>query len=67
MTVKGLIKKLSKLDPSLRVILARDSEGNDFSPAVESLSTGRYNPRCTWAGSIEDSKTPNAVVLWPTN
>lgn len=34
MKVKDLIEKLQKLNPNLLVIMARDSEGNNYGPLI---------------------------------
>ena len=50
-TVKKLIKLLSKADPHRQVILASDSEGNSYSP-LATISEGAYKPSSKWAGEV---------------
>jgi hypothetical protein len=47
--VRDLIASLSTLDPELPVILAKDAEGNDFSPLTEA-EPGMYFADTTWCG-----------------
>ena len=57
--------------------MAKDGEGNDYSP-LSTYSLGEYVPLSTWSGelrSTEDSdedggcetREINALVLWPVN
>lgn len=69
--VRELIEQLVLHDPERLVILAKDAEGNSFSPLVES-HTAYYLEMTTWSGDIQDEDEHNAssvpcVVLWPTN
>lgn len=79
-TVKTLIKQLSKLDPDAQVILQKDPEGNGYSPlagseqAVYSDDTVysleyTHKDNCMEKQEWEDlkkSKKNKCVVLWPT-
>jgi len=71
MRVSELRKRLERYPDDFMVILAKDEEGNRFSPLADE-GGGLYVPETTWFGEIRatDEKTPlkklNAVVLWPT-
>lgn len=82
MKVSELIKILSGCDPEAKVILAKDGEGNCFSPLAYYDDQYRYEADTTWSGElVEDpwiSESDNAdagrwnaalpcVVLWPVN
>jgi hypothetical protein len=61
------------LDPYHEIILAKDSEGNSFSP-LASLSFGDYQADSTWSGDFVSKENfegegfkVNALCLWPTN
>jgi hypothetical protein len=75
MKVKQLIKLLQDLDPNYNVVLSKDSEGNEFSPAAE-LMVAQYHKETDYSGWIridedrepdEDPIKKNCVVIWPTN
>lgn len=76
LTVRKLIEDLQKLNPDQLVVLAKDGEGNDYSP-LDSYSTGHYEAHSTWSGDVygeEDvangdapDDLPEVVILWPTN
>jgi len=70
MKVKDLVKKLQKEDPDLLVVVARDEEGNGFSPLHE-FTLEKYVADSKYSGEIGDAgdgqKGCKAVVLWPTN
>jgi len=79
MNVKKLREMLEGLDDNLEVVLAKDSEGNDFSPLAD-VDRGRYAPTQPWYGEfLADEYIGNgeyaqpgdeavaAVCLWPTN
>lgn len=73
LTVRELIEDLQKLNPDHPVVLAKDGEGNDYSP-LDSYSTGVYEAHSTWSGDVYDENDedapedlPPVVVLWPTN
>jgi len=71
MTVEEVIKELQKLPPKWTAVMAKDGEGNSFSPVAQVAAT-MYIPDSTWYGEcphpndVEDYEE-NAVVLWPTN
>lgn len=52
MTVGELIKALATENPDRVVIMARDAEGNGYSPLDEWYSTGAYEATCAWAGKV---------------
>lgn len=52
MKVKELIEALQTCNPNDLVVLAKDAEGNDFSPVVE-ISEGMYGPDSTWSGQVK--------------
>lgn len=76
MKVKALIELLSTLNPEHTVILAKDGEGNNFSPVADH-GIGEYTPESTWAGEYRHEgdendggcspDDTNCVVLWPVN
>jgi len=79
MTCKELIEKLKTLPPDQPVIMAKDAEGNDYSP-LDSLGFGWYVAESTWSGDLYsdedmeelrgDGMGTDAVFvtcLWPTN
>lgn len=70
MRVRELIEQLVLHDPERLVILAKDAEGNSFSPLFESHAA--HYLEMTTTGDIQDEDEHNAssvpcVVLWPTN
>lgn len=71
MTVADLIQRLSELpDLDAGVVLAKDREGNSFSP-LDEIVVGAYTPDSTWSGEFTGIEMPagstNAVCLWPVN
>ena len=75
MTVAELIMELKKRDPTMLVVMSRDSEGNGHSP-LSDLGDGVYDDETKWSGDFwgdddakEEGKTglPAAVCLWPVN
>jgi hypothetical protein len=74
-TVGELIDILQRYDPGSVVVLARDAEGNRFSPidcGEFGTTQEAYTPDTPYAGVIVDpdgvgSDAMPAVVLWPTN
>ena len=75
MKVKDLIKELLEMDQEFDVIMASDSEGNNFGP-FSGFGTGMYVPDSSWSGMLygeedaEDWDEPyveNCVVFWPVN
>jgi hypothetical protein len=78
-TVRELIEELSALQPDDLVVLAKDPEGNGYSP-FSGADPCVYVPESTWSGYLWDDEEPepgwesekpaeavNAVVLWPIN
>ena len=51
MKVSELIELLQGEDPDRIVIMAKDSEGNDYSP-FSSLWAGAYFAETTWSGVV---------------
>jgi len=51
MTVKELIEFLSRHDPDRIVIMAKDAEGNGYSPLSDGW-IGRYRADTTWSGDV---------------
>lgn len=51
MTVKELIEHLEKQDPDQLVVMAKDGEGNDYSPLADFWS-GSYEAETTWHGTV---------------
>ncbi len=51
LTVGSLINILEKFDPERVVIIAKDAEGNDFSPLSE-ITMAAYLPQTTHWGTI---------------
>lgn len=73
MTVAELRKALESFDDDRLVVLAKDAEGNSYSP-LSDLEAGLYQPHTTWSGDVflfpesaaGDDVVP-AVVLGPVN
>jgi hypothetical protein len=51
MKVRELIEQLQACDPDREVVMARDSEGNGYSPLADFWS-GRYRAETTWSGEV---------------
>lgn len=51
LTVAQLIKKLQEQDPNRTVIMARDAEGNDYSP-LYTVYPAAYRPITTYNGYV---------------
>lgn len=71
MTVAELIRLLKTEDQTRMVVLAKDAEGNAFSPLLE-YSKSSYLPESEYAGEVyNDDESPAeskpAIVLWPRN
>ena len=69
MRVKDLIKQLVAANPEAIVVLARDEEGNGFSPAYVA-AVGQYVPgeSVGFPGKFDcNGKPANAVCLWPNH
>lgn len=59
MKVKDLIKRLQKCDPNRVVIMAKDSEGNSYSPLAD-FWEGSYRAETTWYGEVGLEKLTEA-------
>ena len=68
-TVTELIAYLQNLPGDMEAIMAKDGEGNGFSPWCGDHSIGVYFPDSTYSGefSEESDDEVNAIVLWPVN
>ena len=55
MKIKELIDILESYDPETEVVMASDSEGNDYSP-VDGFSEGLYVADSTWSGQMYDEE-----------
>lgn len=78
MTVQDLIEELMELNPEDLVVMAKDSEGNDYSP-LSGAESVLYIKESSYSGFIFDTKEevedcgedPNeaipSVVLFPIN
>lgn len=72
-TVYDLIRYLSHLDPNTRVVLAKDSEGSEYSPIGE-VDTGKYDSYAesgpyafvsVMDNNFRESEGDFSVVLFP--
>ena len=74
MTLGEFREQTKDLSDEMLVVLARDGEGNSYSPLLE-VETAIYDPETTYGGVIYpedfyhagDRDGKKAVVLWPTN
>ena len=67
MTVGELKIALEGVDESMLLIVAKDAEGNGFSPLYE-IEFDHYKATSPHAGEIGTCpQDPVAVYLWPTN
>lgn len=74
MTVRELVAQLLERDMNAEVIMSRDAEGDNYSPAYEIVS-GRYRPDNTWSGEFTPTTPANihsglgtpAVAIYPVN
>lgn len=82
MLVKDVIEMLQKCEPNALVVLAKDGEGNSFSP-LDATQVGWYVAESEWDGSFYTEEEMDAeidsdeedvdlneipaVVLWPIN
>lgn len=73
MTVAELRKALEAFDDDHLVVMAKDAEGNSYSP-LSDAGAGMYLADTTWTGDVYyagDDGVPDdavpAVVLGPTN
>lgn len=57
MKVSELIEELSKLPQDALVVMAKDGEGNDFSPYCDS-GLGWYNAETTYNGEFHTEPDP---------
>lgn len=55
MNVKELIELLATLPQEATVVVAKDSEGNGWSPLIE-ITEGKYAPESTWSGYYIDKE-----------
>ena len=55
MTVQELIEELKKEDPKQLVVMAKDGEGNSYSP-LSSFWSGAYEADSTYSGEVGFSK-----------
>lgn len=62
MTVKDLIEALSKEDPNRLVVMARDAEGNGYSP-LSDWWTGAYKAETTSSGEVGLEKLDETAKL----
>ena len=53
MLVKELIEILQEFDPDAQIIIAKDPEGNEYSPGWSYFS-GYYIPDTTYSGYVYD-------------
>ena len=81
MKVKELREILANYPDDHPVIMAKDGEGNNFSPLADYSDDLKYLPESTWAGEVyspedlEDYEEDDpyregmqdCVVLWPVN
>jgi len=77
---RDIINEMADEYPEAEVIIAKDGEGNVYSP-LDSCSIGMYLPENTFYGSFfteeenadededdnSDDYEENAIVLWPMN
>lgn len=52
LTVAELIELLQDKDPDAHVIIARDGEGNSYSPVSKDLGDGVYEPESPYSGEL---------------
>lgn len=65
-TVAELIAFLQRCDPTARVVLSKDAEGNSYSP-LSVAATTYYIAETSARGEIHDEAIDEmpAVALWP--
>ena len=69
--VRDLQKFLATCDPNATIVLARDAEGNRFSPALHVEHDPDYLGYDQYEAQFADETTPAkkqrkaAVILWP--
>jgi hypothetical protein len=73
MNASELIRMLQQVDPTRPVILAKDAEGNDYSPLAD-VTFGRYQPQSSYSGELvsawtdaDDDQSHFVVILGPVN
>lgn len=69
MTVGELMDALDGLDVEVLVVMAKDGEGNYYSPLAEA-SHSSYVAETTWSGDLDpegEGDGEPCLVLWPTN
>lgn len=64
-TVRELIALLENEDQDSLVVMAKDAEGNGFSPFSD-ITMETYSADTTYSGEIGSGGDP-AAVLWPIN
>jgi len=66
-TVKDLMDHLSRYPSDFKIVLAGDTEGNNFS-YIDEITVGRQIKTDTWFAEFDDSDTrhPDAICIWPT-
>ena len=60
MTVGELLDQLKGVDPNRLVVMAKDAEGNDYSPC-NSLWVGAYRAETTWSGEVGFESTDESL------
>lgn len=58
---------LDGLPDDMLVVLAKDSEGNRYSPLADAELGRSYQPDTTWSGELVTEGGEVCVLLWPTN
>lgn len=58
-TVSDLIAALGRVPGDTLVILAKDAEGNGYSPWSQLGIRSRYEPDSTWSGELVDPEGPD--------
>lgn len=67
MTVNDLIAYLTGFSADTPVILAKDAEGNGFSP-LDEVETSYYVADTAYSGELDSSGDGEfAIVLWPVS
>ena len=68
MTVRELIERLKTCEPDRIVVMAKDAEGNGYSP-LHNLWAGRYLADSTYSGEVgeDDEDGVPAMILTPIN
>lgn len=68
-TVAELREVLTQFPSDAIIIMAKDGEGNDYSPYAD-IGASWYEPVQTWSGETHESEQPGTircVVLMPIN